>query len=578
MRKTAGKTIGLAYGLVILTLIGPLGCRRGPTPSPELQSLLASDTLDRQVADAQVRTAVRAFYAETGDTLAWSRNKPTSAAEAALAALASAGRHGLAPEDYQLSALRAERDLLARAAEPQRGNALAVFDLRLTSALIRLGRDVAVGRHDPRRIDSRWKPQRTMPPLGALLAASRADVAGWLETVQPRHAEYVALMGGLAALEGAQSKGGFPAVPRARLKPGGSHPAVAVLRRRLAASGDLGDASKEGTRYDAALKAALGVFQEHHGLPPTGRLDARTLAALNVPLPDRIAQVTLNLERWRWLPDDLGERHFRVNIPYFHLEAWEKGRLALDIRAVVGKQDNQTPVFSDRMTHVVLSPYWNIPPTIAADETVPAVANDPEFLSRQNIEVVRIAGNQATVVDPETLDWDDPPALEGLRFRQRPGSDNALGQVKFMFPNVHNVYVHDTPAVTLFGRLGRAFSHGCIRVEEPVALARYVLRDQSRWTPDAITHAMHAGTETHVKLREAIPIHIVYFTAWVDGDGGLHFRDDVYGLDARQRASARAAARKREAGTGGPAAPKPKAWQSGRPGPASATAAASPAA
>lgn len=556
MRKTSGKTIGLAFGLVILTLIGPLGCRRGPQPSPELESLLASDTLDRQVGDAQIRTAVRAFYSETGATLAWSRSKPTPAAEAALAALASAGRHGLSPEEYQVAALRAERDRLARAAEPEKRTALAVFDLRLTAALIRLGRDVAIGRLDPRRVDSRWKPQRSMPALGASLAAARADVGRWLETVQPRHAEYVALMNGLAALEGAGSKGGFPAVPKARLKPGGAHPAVAVLRRRLAAAGDLGDAPAEGTRFDARLEAALAVFQEHHGLPPTGRLDARTRAALNVPLADRIAQVAMNLERWRWLPDDLGERHFRVNIPYFHLEAWEKGRLALDIRAVVGKQDNQTPVFSDRMSHVVLSPYWNIPPSIAADETVPAVANDPEFLSRQNIEVVRVAGDQATLVDPETLDWDDPPALEGLRFRQRPGSNNALGQVKFMFPNVHNVYVHDTPAVTLFGRLGRALSHGCIRVEEPVELARYVLRDQPRWTPDAITDAMHAGTETHVKLREAIPIHIVYFTAWVDGDGGLHFRDDVYGLDARQHAASRALARRRDASTGGPAAPK----------------------
>ena len=165
------------------------------------------------------------------------------------------------------------------------------------------------------------------------------------------------------------------------------------------------------------------------------------------------------------------------------------------------------------MTHVVMSPYWNIPPKIATDETLPAMWADPDYLDRQNIEVVRVSGGQAAVVDANSLDWDDEDALKGVRFRQRPGAGNALGFVKFMFPNLYDVYVHDTPADALFGRLGRAFSHGCVRVEEPVELANYVLRDQSRWTPEAIDTAMHAGIEKHVKLREAIPIHIVYFTA-----------------------------------------------------------------
>jgi murein L,D-transpeptidase YcbB/YkuD len=325
----------------------------------------------------------------------------------------------------------------------------------------------------------------------------------------------------------------------ARLAPGASHAAVPVLRRRLAASGDLGAAAIDGKRYDRALEQALGVFQEHHGLPKSGRLDTATLAALNVPLGVRIRQVVLNLERWRWAPDELGERHFRVNIPYFHLEAYEQDRLALDIRAVVGKRGNETPVFSEQMTHVVLSPYWNIPPSIAQGETLPAVAADPSYLDSQNIEVVRVSDNRASVVDPATLDWEDEGALEGLRFRQRPGSSNALGFVKFMFPNPYDVYVHDTPADRLFGRLGRAFSHGCVRVEEPMALAKYVLRDQADWTPEAITTAMHAGEEKHVKLRAPIPIHIQYFTAWVDGNGGLHFRDDVYGYDAKQSARRR---------------------------------------
>ncbi len=240
-----------------------------------------------------------------------------------------------------------------------------------------------------------------------------------------------------------------------------------------------------------------------------------------------------------------------MNIPHFHLEAYEQGKVVLDIRAVVGKAGNETPIFSQRMTHVVMSPYWNIPPKIALDETLPAVYADPSYLDRQNIELVRVSDGQAAVVDPASLDWEDESALDGLRFRQRPGAGNALGLVKFMLPNEYDVYLHDTPANALFSRLGRTFSHGCVRVEKPVALAQYVLRDQSRWTPEAIDAAMHGGTETHVKLRDAIPVHILYFTSWVDARGGLQFRDDVYGYDARQAAAAVTKARRREGSKSG---------------------------
>lgn len=547
MRKTGAKIVGTAAGLVILTLIAPLACRRAPAPSPEIQSLLAADTLDRQVGDATVRAAVRTFYTETGATLAWSRGKPSTETDRALAVLASARAHGLDPDAYQFATLSAERDVLARKPAAERRQALAIFDVRLTAALMRLGRDVAVGRLAPRVVDSRWKTKRTMPDLAATLAAARDDVGSWLPAIQPRHPEYAALMRGLAALQGAEAKGGWPDVRAVTVKLGASHPGVAALRTRLKASGDLGAASAEGTRYDQSLEHAVRVFQEHHGLPATGRPDGKTLAALNVPLSTRVRQVALNLERWRWLPDDLGARHFRVNIPYFHLEAYEQGRMVLDIRAVVGKAGNETPIFSERMTHVVMSPYWNIPATIAADETMPAAWADPDYLDRQNIEVIRVSGKQTTVVDTSILDWSDDQLIAGLRFRQRPGASNALGFVKFMFPNDYDIYVHDTPADALFSRLGRAFSHGCVRVEEPMELAKYVLRDQPRWTPDAIATAMHAGTETHVKLREAIPIHIVYFTSWVDANGGLHFRDDVYGYDAKQADAATVAnARRRE--------------------------------
>jgi murein L,D-transpeptidase YcbB/YkuD len=183
------------------------------------------------------------------------------------------------------------------------------------------------------------------------------------------------------------------------------------------------------------------------------------------------------------------------------------------------------------METVVFSPNWNVPETIALEETAPAVASDPDFLARNNMEVVNAAGE---VVPPETIPWGDEGALADYRFRQRPGANNALGHVKFLFPNKHAVYLHDTPADALFKRIGRAFSHGCVRVEEPHVLAKYVLRDQPEWTDEAIRVAMHEGEERHVKLAEKIPVHIVYMTAWVDERGGLHFEDDVYHYDARQ--------------------------------------------
>lgn len=534
--RRSGRNLTIVLGtLVVLTLGATAGCRRGPQPSPELQSLLGSEILDRQVGDADIRDAVRGFYTDVGEILAWSgRSGPGKRADAALALLGSAEQHGLSPADYQVADLAAERAGIEGASTSEQKRRAAIFDIRLTAALLRFGRDLSIGRLEPTAIDRTARGQRERPDLGAALAASYTDLDGWAEQIEPRHLEYAWLKQGLAALRGATAKGGWPTVPARSYRPGVTHAGVATLRRRLAASGDLGAARVDGQRYDDDLARAVRIFQEHHGLAPTGVADARTLAILNVPLDARIRQVELNLDRWRWLPDNLGERHFRVNIPYFHLEAYEHGQLALDIRAVVGKKGNETPIFSDEMTHVVMSPYWNIPPTIAQDETLPAVSRDPTFLERQNIEIVRVSGNGADTVDPASVDWNDASALEGLRFRQRPGVGNALGLVKFLFPNQHNVYVHDTPADALFSRLGRAFSHGCVRVEEPLTLAEYVLGGEPRWTTETISAAMHAGTETHVKLKVPIPIHIVYFTAWVDRDGGLHFREDVYGYDAKQ--------------------------------------------
>jgi murein L,D-transpeptidase YcbB/YkuD len=340
----------------------------------------------------------------------------------------------------------------------------------------------------------------------------------------------------LHALEGQQEKGGWQPVPVSALTPGRANPAIVALRRRLAASGELigRAATSDSAMYDPDVVAAVKAFQEHHTLKANGVADAATILAMNVPIEHRIRQLALNLERWRWMPDDFGSRYLLVNIPSYHVVAREDGNDVMDIRVVVGKPGTETPVFSGEMTTVVFSPYWNIPDTIVEGETVPALARDRNYLDRNNIEILRVTKSGTEGVDPGDVDWGNENSLKTLMFRQKPGPGNALGHVKFLFPNEYDVYLHDTPADALFARTGRAFSHGCVRVEEPETLAKYVLRGDDDWNEPKILEAMNAGVEQAVKLKASIRVHIVYFTATVDQNGGLHLLNDVYGYDAKQ--------------------------------------------
>jgi murein L,D-transpeptidase YcbB/YkuD len=257
---------------------------------------------------------------------------------------------------------------------------------------------------------------------------------------------------------------------------------------------------------------------------------ARLRTALQTAAEVDRRKITRNMDRWRKLPDNLGTDHIRVNIPAFELEVHEGNVIPLRMKVVVGDNQNKTPVFSGAMNSVVFSPYWNIPQSILTKETLPKIQADPDYAIRQNLEVIRVSGERVEVVDPDEIDWDRVGESD-IQLRQRPGSGNSLGLVKFMFPNRHNVYLHDTPADNLFDRLTRNFSHGCIRVEKPQELAELILREQPEWTPERIWNAMRAGKETHVALKETIPVHIVYFTAWVDESGGLQLVKDVYGYD-----------------------------------------------
>ena len=259
------------------------------------------------------------------------------------------------------------------------------------------------------------------------------------------------------------------------------------------------------------LQAALARERQS----PTGHLD----------------RIRMNLVRWRWMPRELGDRYVFVNVPAYQMQVMEGEKPVLAMRVIVGDPTHQTPLFSDEMTTIVFSPNWNVPESIIRKEMLPRLVNDPGYLERQDIQVV---GTSGQVIDAEAVDWDDESAVAGLHFRQEPGPKNALGLVKFQFPNSFDVYMHDTPQDALFNKERRALSHGCVRLENPVALAQYVLRDNPSWTMEKIAAAMNAGEEHAVPLKEHLPVHIGYFTAWVNPDGSVAYTDDPYNLDQDQ--------------------------------------------
>jgi len=298
---------------------------------------------------------------------------------------------------------------------------------------------------------------------------------------------------------------------------------VKPKQENLAASLNKAISSHEIRR---TLQELAPTHQQYRGLQtalanerktPTGRLD----------------RIRMNLERWRWMPRQLGDRYILVNVPAYQMQVMEGEKPALAMRVIVGQPENPTPLFSDEMTNIVFSPTWNIPETIIRKEMVPHQVNDPSYLERHDIEVVGTSGD---AVDLESVDWADEQAVNGLHFRQAPGPQNALGFVKFMFPNEFDVYLHDTPTRSLFNKPFRALSHGCIRIENPVALAQYLMRDRPEWTAERISDAMGGEREQAVPLKERLPVHIGYWTAWVKPDGSVTYTEDPYKLDEKQTA------------------------------------------
>lgn len=492
---------------------------------------------------AQASVSVQAFYENRQFEPVWvGPDGPRAAVGRLLAALDQADRDGLHPAAYHVDALRALLDEI-RAASAVDAGRLADLELLSTDAFLLYGDHLLTGRVSPTALEPSWNVEGRRADLVPLLveAARTGAVAEALRSLRPPQPEYAHLTTALQRYRRLAANGGWPSVPDGESLKRGTHgPRVDSLRRRLARTDDLPD-ERPATpdSFGVALETAVVAFQERHGLETDGVVGPATRAALNVSAGTRAEQLAVNLERWRWLPQSLGRRHVLVNVAAFRLRVVEQGDPVLQMRAIIGRPHRETPVFSGEISYLVLNPYWHVPHSIATEDKLPEIKKDPSYLARQQFDVLRGWGADAQPIDPATIDWSRLSTSNfPYRLRQEPGPLNALGQVKFMFPNRHSVYLHDTPTRGLFARAGRSFSSGCVRVEKPIELAEYLLADGTQWSADRIRAALRTSdAERSVFLPERVPVHLQYWTAWADADGTVHFRADVYQRDgAVQRA------------------------------------------
>jgi murein L,D-transpeptidase YcbB/YkuD len=467
--------------------------------------------------------------------------QPSAQAQAVIAVLQQVDETGLSAEDYdgpRWLARLAKLKPLSR--EPEESEAVR-FDLALTVSLMRYISDSHTGRIDPYRFGievSIAERKYNLPQFLQDEIVHAANVPVILLQVQPLYPGYqrtIELLQKYQRLAAEDTGQPFPS-NRKTIVPGQTYAAVPHLARFLRLVGDLpADASipEDDKVYQGVLVKAVKRFQDRHGLTPDGRIDAHTLDELNIPMDRRVRQIQLTLERWRWLPPEYGEAPIVVNIPEFQLRVYYNDfRIAARMKVVVGKAyDHMTPIFMSDLRSVIFRPYWEVPVSIARSEIIPAIERDPRYLKKENMELVNGRGN-VVATDTITAYLLDQVRAGKLSVRQRPGPNNALGLIKFEFPNEYSIYMHDTPARILFSLSERDFSHGCIRLEKPAELAAWVLRDNPGWDIENIRAAMNGDKTREVRLAHPIPVRIVYATVIVLQGGVARFYDDLYGQDA----------------------------------------------
>jgi murein L,D-transpeptidase YcbB/YkuD len=527
---------------VVALMLAATGCGGGGSgetqtaevprePRQRLQALLAQApdsgaTLTLTAGDTiTVSPQTVAFYRRVRFRTAWLDDGAAGERVTAVkTVLAGAREDGLDPSRYRVDVatrlLEQVESETAALDDAARASYMADIDLLLSEGYMRYATDILTGVVDPELVGRQWRVHRDAAPTEAVLrSAARGDPAQVMQTLRPATPYYGRLMQSLARLRQVEQAGGWQQLPAdVSVEVGESSPHVAALRARLAASDDPREAAlaqrgaANAALFDRDLRDALRHYQRRHGLDDDGHMGRATLVELNHSVAERIEEVSLNMDRWRWMPRELGPLFVLVNIAGYELEVVEDNRTIEAMNVVVGKIGDETPVFSDTMESVVINPYWNPPTSILKEEILPAVARDPTYLARHNMEWTR----------------------DG-RVRQRPGASNALGKVKFLFPNDEDIYLHDTPQDHLFARTRRDFSHGCVRLERPLDLARLIVGKATNHSTASLQAMLNSSAEKWITLKRPVPVYITYFTAWADEDGTLNFHHDVYGHDEELR-------------------------------------------
>lgn len=548
--------------LLLSTLVLMDGCRRhrksrsAPNTdaySDQLKNLVEKKTLPPEKVDrtklpnlrwpnfSDYEPIIATFYDDRNYEVAWTRDgAPTDTAKQFIQQFAHAEEKGLIPEDYDAS----RWDERVQALKDKSADAISLFDVAMTVNVMRYISDLRIGRVNPEHFNFDVNIADKKYDLAEFVsdnAVDATDVPKLIASVEPDSDEYRKTEQALAHyldLAKQQQQSGAEALPTVTktVAVGEPYAATAALVARLKLEGDLAAdaAAPTGTVFDQTLSDAVKSYQHRHGLTEDGKLSAQTIKNMNVPLTARVNQLQDSLERWRWLPDPYLHARLMVNLPEFVLRGFDPNhKLDFTMRVVVGKVmgQHQTPVFTHMMKYLVFRPYWNVPVDIARKELVPHMQASPGYLAAKNFEATDRSGNVLGSVSASQV------AQGGVMVRERPGPKNSLGLVKFMFPNQYDIYLHSTPAVSLFEQTRRDFSHGCIRVQKPVDLATWVLQGQGDWDFDKVQNAMNNGPDNHtVSLKEPLPIVIFYLTAIVAEDGQVHFFDDIYGYDAEMQA------------------------------------------
>lgn len=536
-RRTYHQSVVIALTSIYLLSLLPVPTSAALAFSDHLRHAIVSQ-LQASTTDRLRTLFLTLFrvYRSLGYQPVWiAKTGPGEKASVLLEILSQAEHHGLRSEDYRLDRIRylmsgADDDI-----------SWAKLELLLSWSFLQYASDIAAGRLDPRALDPEYLMVPRQVDLEAIMrdANSAADIKRLLSLLEPHSAEYKRLRQALAKYRAIEQTGGWPEVARGEdLALGMTDARIEVLRARLRAEPDLlplQDLETQGGNpkcFDRALEDAIRWFQRRHGLQIDGVVGQQTLAALNIPVSQRIEQIRVNLERLRWLKEEFDRPYILVNLADFSLHVIDRNGPVFFARVVVGAPDWRTPVFQADLTHIVINPYWHVPPSIARDEILPLVQQDVGYLERHGFNVLSDWTEDAVEVDPQTVDWPSlTPATLGYRFRQKPGMHNALGRIKFLLPNASGIYLHDTPVRGLFHRTLRTFSHGCIRVQHAEELALAVLADGADWTLRKLQQVIAAGAPRVLYLSRPVPVHVVYLTGWVEEDGTIHFRPDIYERD-----------------------------------------------